>query len=347
MPEQLLPPLPDTPVVNVVIPCRNERGHIGACLQSLVDADRSGLAVVVHVCDGRSEDGTRDVVNELAARHPFIRCVDNPMRTTPYALNLGLKAATFDVGIILGAHAMVDKAFLAASVAALRGDLSVGCAGGLIDNVYSDRVSRLIGAAMSHPFGVGNAHFRTGRGRGYVDTVAFGAYRREVFDHVGWFDEELARNQDDEFNHRVLQGGFKVLLDPAIRSSYVVRASFGKLWRQYAQYGMWKVYVNRKHRMVTTARQLVPAAWVAWVALGLVAGILWRPALWAWACGLLAYGAAAWWSAARIAAKGEVAGVMRAFMVLHASYGLGYWRGILLFLLLRRRPGERASALTR
>ena len=97
---------------------------------------------------------------------------------------------------------------------------------------------------MSSVFGVGNAHFRTGGKSGHVDTVAFGAYRREVFERVGFFDEELARNQDDEFNYRVVQGGFKIFLDPAIQSDYFVRGSISKLYKQYDQYGYWKVFVN-------------------------------------------------------------------------------------------------------
>jgi GT2 family glycosyltransferase len=121
---------------------------------------------------------------------------------------------------------------------------------------------------MSSVFGVGNAHFRTGGKSGCVDTVAFGAYRREVFERVGFFDEELARNQDDEFNYRVVQGGFKIFLDPAIQSDYFVRGSISKLYKQYDQYGYWKVFVNKKHGAVTTLRQLAPPLWVLFLLMG-------------------------------------------------------------------------------
>lgn len=344
---RVLPKLPDRPRVIVSIPCRNERGFIGACLRSIVAADRSGCDLSVYVCDGMSDDGTRAEVTEVAQEHSFITLVDNPQRTTPFALNLGLRAAGFDVGIILGAHAEVETEFFSRSIAALRNDLSVGCAGGMIENVYTDRASRCIGAAMGHPFGVGNAHFRTGTASGYVDTVAFGAYRREVFDAVGWFDEALERNQDDEFNFRLTKAGFRVLLDPSIRSRYVVRARIAKLWRQYNQYGLWKVYVNKIHGTITTMRQLVPAVWVAFLAVFVVASLIWPSLCWLLVAGIWAYALVAFAVAIRLVGIADAPMVVAAFVVLHLGYGTGYWQGIFRFLLLRREPSAAHRALTR
>jgi glycosyltransferase involved in cell wall biosynthesis len=334
--------------VRVVIPCRNEAGYIGALLESLATADRSGMDLQVWVCDGMSDDGTRDIVAQHAVRHPFIRLVDNPARTTPQAMNLGLQDLDYDVGIILGAHAEVDPAFLQENIAVLRAHPDVGCAGGIIENVYEGTAARRIGMAMGHPFGVGNAHFRTGRAEGYVDTVAFGAYRRAVFERVGLFDEALVRNQDDEFNYRVVKGGFRIFLSRAIRSRYYVRASLRKLFRQYYQYGYWKVYVNRKHRTVTTLRQVVPALFVAFVLLGAVAALLHPWAFLAYQAGLLLYLGVAVASALRAAGGiADVPGVLAAFLVLHSGYGIGYLYGLFHLLLLGRHPRERDKALTR
>lgn len=343
-----LPPLPRVPRVSVVIPCLNEAGHIGRCLASLEAADRTGMQLSVLVCDGGSTDGTRDEIADHRERSPVVHLVENPDRTTPHAMNRGLAARPFDVAILLGAHATVEPDWLVRNLAALRSDAGAGCAGGVIINTYTDATSRAIGAAMGHPFGVGNAHFRTGTKAGPVDTVAFGAYRREVFERVGTFHEALVRNQDDEFNHRVTQAGFRILLDPAIRSSYAVRASFAKLYRQYHQYGYWKVYVNRLHRTVTTWRQVVPAAWVAGLMLGPALGLVWPWAAWATGAGVLGYLAAAGWSAWRAAEQpADVPRVLYAFLILHLAYGLGYWKGIVHFVLLGRRPGQRAGRLTR
>jgi len=344
----ILPPLPPVPRVSVVIPCLNEAGHIGRCLDSLERADRSGMVLSVLVCDGGSTDGTREEIAAHAMRSMLVHLVENPDRTTPHAMNRGLSARSFDVAILLGAHATVEPDWLQRNLATLRSDAGAGCAGGVIINTYTDATSRAIGAAMGHPFGVGNAHFRTGTKAGPVDTVAFGAYRREVFEQVGTFHEALVRNQDDEFNHRVTEAGFRILLDPAIRSHYAVRASFGKLYRQYHQYGYWKVFVNRLHRTVTTGRQLVPAAWVAGLVLGPALGLVWPWAAWTTIAGVLCYLAAAAWSAWRAAERVvDAPRVLYAFLTLHLAYGLGYWKGIVHFVLLARQPGQGAGRLTR
>jgi glycosyltransferase involved in cell wall biosynthesis len=334
--------------VRVVIPCRNEVGYIGLCLHSLVDADRSGMALEVHVCDGMSEDGTREEVATLVADHPWIRLVDNPARTTPHALNLGLRPEGYDVGIILGAHAEVARDFLRENLAVLEAHPEAGCVGGVIENVYSDATSRRIGAAMGHAFGVGSAHFRTGLREGPVDTVAFGAYRREVFGRVGWFDERLERNQDDEFNYRLTRAGYRIVLSMRIRSHYHVRGTYGRLFRQYRQYGYWKVYVNRLHGRVTTLRQLVPAAWVLYLAMGplLAWSSFWGALLWPF--GVAVYLLLAAVSAVGAARKGDdVPGVLLAFLTLHLAYGFGYLHGVVTLLLLRREPGHTSRSSSR
>lgn len=343
-----LPQLPERPRVSIVIPCRNEAGFIGRCLASLEAADLDHERTTVLVCDGMSDDGTRAEIEGFTRRLPWMVLLDNSHRTTPQALNLGLRHVPFDVGIILGAHAEVEPDFVTCNLATLRSDDTVGCSGGIITSEYGDDTSRQIGSAMGHPFGVGSAHFRTGLYSGYVDTVAFGAYRREVFERVGWFNEELVRNQDDEFNYRVTEAGFRIKLDPSIRSSYHVRASYRKLFRQYRQYGYWKVYVNRLHGAITTVRQLVPAAWVAFLLAGAPLCALLPDLRWAFAGGVALYlitaAASAWRASACVR---DVPGVMLAFVVLHLAYGIGYWQGILRFVVLRGRPSSGSTRSSR
>jgi GT2 family glycosyltransferase len=253
------------------------------------------------------------------------------------------------VGIILGAHAEVSPGFLTENARVLREHPEVGCAGGIITNMHENEMARVISLAMSSPFGVGNAHFRTGGKSGYVDTVAFGAYRREVFERVGFFDEELARNQDDEFNYRVTQAGFKIFLDPAIESQYYVRGSLSKLYKQYFQYGYWKVFVNRKHGAITTLRQLAPPLWMLFVSLGWL-GFLIHPILgWSYVGMIVLYIGLAKWTAFRSAGfnLSLVVKLIACYGILHASYGWGYLKGIVHFYFLRRNPTEGSQRLTR
>jgi glycosyltransferase involved in cell wall biosynthesis len=335
--------------VKVVIPCRNEQDYIGKCLDSLVHCNQTGVELQVWVVDGMSDDGTRTLVSEYAERYSFIKLVNNERRITPYALNIGLEPLDYDIGVILGAHAVVDKDFVQHNARVLLEHPEVGCAGGIIRNVHENEWSEIISLAMSSVFGVGNAHFRTGGKSGYVDTVAFGAYRKEVFECVGFFDEELARNQDDEFNYRVLQGGFKIFLDPEIQSDYYVRGSISKLYQQYDQYGYWKVFVNKKHGAVTTLRQLAPPLWVFFLLVGWTGVLVHSLFGWMYVAVVAMYVALAFYTASRMRMKSvrRFWMLLRTFGVLHFSYGLGYLRGVIHFYVLGRKPSMHSERLTR
>jgi cellulose synthase/poly-beta-1,6-N-acetylglucosamine synthase-like glycosyltransferase len=341
--------------VAVVIPCRNEKRYIERCVLSVLSSDYPSENIEVLVSDGMSDDGTREIMWKLIAAHPSVRLIDNEKRTTPFALNLGIiTAKNPDVVMILGAHSEIAPDYIRLCVENLEKDRSAGCVGGLLENVNEDETSRIIGLAMSSPYGVGNAHFRTGTKSGYVDTVAFGAYRKEVFDKIGMFDEELVRNQDDEFNFRVTKAGFKIVLDPRIRSKYYVRAEYSKLLRQYFQYGLWKVYVNRKHKAVTSMRQLVPPLFVLFLFSFILVPISWFftyfgifvAAIWVLLFASYIFGGVL--ACVKLKAKpSRFPGIIYSFFLLHSGYGTGYLYGILKFMILRRQPGTKEGRLSR
>jgi glycosyltransferase involved in cell wall biosynthesis len=334
--------------VTVVVPCRNERQYIAACVDSILAQSYPTEWLQVIVVDGCSDDGTTEVLSELYGGHARVTCLNNEKRTTPYALNIGIRNSNAEVVIIFGAHAVMHKNYVFHCVDVLSNDHSVGVVGGIIHNVNENQTAQYVSQCMSTSFGVGNAHFRTGNRAGLVDTVAFGAYRREIFDQIGYFDESLTRNQDDEFNYRVTQSGWKIYLDLRIESNYYVRGSFQKLARQYYQYGYWKVYVAKKHKAVTTWRQLVPFAFVAYVMLATL-GLLCCPTLWLlWLGPLLAYLLLALKVSLSFGAKPiDVFSRVLVFFILHVSYGWGYWMGILRFLILRRPPASLAERSSR
>lgn len=334
--------------MTVVMPVRNEAAYIETAVRSVLRAGAALDALEVIVVDGMSVDGTREAVARLAAEAPGVRLLDNPEGTVPYAMNRGVRAASHEVVVRVDGHAEVYPDFLEECLRALEEHPECACVGGRIENVDLGRVSEAISLAMGSSFGVGNARFRTGGEDGYVDTLAFGAYRKSDLLRVGLFDEELARNQDDELNFRLLKAGRLIWFTSRIRSRYFVRGSYAKLWRQYFQYGYWKVYVNRKHGTVTNLRQLAPPALVAWLALTLVVGAFWAPARWALLVTVVAYAAAACAAAlARTRSPGAVLRTVAAFGVLHAAYGLGYLAGLRDFVMLGRRPSARSAELSR
>ena len=323
--------------VSITIPCRNEEKYIAKCLQSIVDCSYNKYFLKVYVSDGMSDDGTVEIIKQFSNQNPFIHLIENVRKTTPFALNLGLKADNADVKIILGAHAEINLDYIERCLEAFEFDPLIGCVGGIIENVYENTISGIIGKAMSSGFGVGNAHFRTGVKDGFVDTVAFGAYKKEVFEKIGYFDEELIRNQDDEFNFRLLSQGFKIYLFRPIKSKYYVRASYRKLFKQYYQYGYWKVYVNKKHQTITTIRQIVPLLFVLFLFSGPIAYLLNTYLFLAYITVLICYFIMAFYSALKLSSSTpEAIQIVRTFFILHFSYGTGYLKGIIDFMLLSK-----------
>jgi glycosyltransferase involved in cell wall biosynthesis len=338
------------PLVSVIVPCRNEGKRIAPCLDSILANDYPGERLEVLVVDGMSSDETRSVVERYSAGHACIRLLDNTRQITPAALNIGIAAAHGTVIVRMDAHVDYPADYIRCLVQLLdeKGADNVG--GVCLTQPGGDTaMARAIAVGMSHPAGVGNSYFRIGSAEErWVDTVPFGCYRKEVFQRIGLFDEELVRNQDDEFNLRLIRSGGRILLAPQVVCRYYARDSLGKLWRMYYQYGYFKPLVVRKVKGVMTFRQLAPPLLV----LCLVAGGLLAPwsrlAAAGWASLALCYLAALSAFAVPIAVRHGLSvgfSLTLVFLTLHVSYGVGYLRGVLDYWILRKRVTERNAAL--
>lgn len=335
-------------MISVIIPCRNEVKYIEKCMSSILDQKIDGGGFEVIIVDGMSDDGTREVIAKMAQNDKRIHCIDNLARTTPQAMNLGLAKAKFDLILRIDAHALALPGFITKSIDAVKSATDIMCAGGSIINIYENSIAEQIGFAMQSRFGVGNATFRVGGAKQFVDTLAFGIYKKEVFDKIGNFNEELVRNQDDELNFRLTSAGYKILYDPEIQSKYFVRSSVSKLSKQYYQYGYWKVYVNRMHQTITSIRQLVPLLFVLGLIFGLVTTVIYQPFIWVLLLGVAFYSLLAIFFGIKSAGKIMLGlKVARIFPILHFSYGWGYLRGIINFILLRKKPSERSKTVSR
>lgn len=253
------------PSLSLIVPCRNERDYIGICLDSIIAQDYpAGRIAEVLIVDGQSDDGTRGIIDEFAKRHPIVRLVDNPRRIVSTALNIGIQEAVGEVIVRLDVHATYPPTYLSRLVPALE-DYGADNVGGVIATIPADAspVAQAIAAALSHPFGVGDSYFRIGTGEPrWVDTIAFFCCRREVFERVGGFDEELVRGEDCEFNFRLRDAGGRVLLVPGVEARYYARRTFGQLARMLFQYGYFKALMMRKIGRVLSVRQFVPSALV-------------------------------------------------------------------------------------
>lgn len=340
-------------VVSVIVPCRNEAGYIGACLDSVLASEYPADMMEVLVVDGRSDDGTRAVLDEYARRDPRIRILDNARRTTAVALNIGIRAARGPILVRLDAHVVYPANYIGELVGALETS-GADNVGAVIDTLPANdsTIARAIAAAISHPFGVGNAYFRIGvQEPRWVDTVPFFCCRRELFDRVGCFDEELLGSEDDEFNGRVVLRGGRHLLLPGVVSKYYARDSLRKVARMYYQYGYFKPVAARKLGRVLTGRQLVPPAFVLALGGSAILGLWLQPARLLSAAVVAVYlcavGAFAIAGARRRTVR-DVGALALVFAVIHCSYGFGFLRQLARFALpASRRPQPAEVPLSR
>ncbi|TNF37726.1 MAG: glycosyltransferase family 2 protein [Deltaproteobacteria bacterium] len=332
------------PPVSVVMPMRNEAAMIAETLGAMRRQDYPGELELLCV-DGMSTDGTRELVAAIAAEDPRVRLVDNPSGRTPNAMNLGLRAARHPLVLRMDAHAIAAPDYARRSVRALE-DTGADCVGGRWDIVGRGVVGRAIAAALTSPFGVGTATWRSSADAGWTDTVPFGLWRRDRLLALGGFDEALTRNQDYELNHRLRASGGRIWYDPAIRSTYFARKGPRALTSQYLQYGFWKARVMRLHPRSTRLRHLVAPAFV----LGLVLGAVLAAALggvWTglYLGGLGLYAALALTAAVLTARRARAWAALPLlpplFLLLHLSWGAGFWGGFARFWLL---PPPRAGS---
>jgi len=330
------------PFVSVVMPVRNEADFIAESLGAVLSQDYPVECLEVIVADGLSTDGTRDVVAALAGRQPrpAVTIVDNPGRIVATGLNAAVAVARGAIIVRIDGHCRIAPDYVSRCVDHILAD-DVDGVGGSIVTIASTPVGRVIAAAMSSPFGVGGSAFRTTSGRTMLaDTVPFPAYSRRAIEVAGPFDEELVRNQDDEYNYRLRKLGARILLAADVRSDYYSRTSLRSLWRQYFQYGFYKVRVMQKHVLQMQVRQFVPPAFVLFLIVGGVLAPLlpWVRALW---FGMLALYAAATLAAAVATARRtgwhQLGLLPVAFAILHLSYGAGFLTGLVVFAW-RGRP---------
>ena len=250
------------PFVTVILPVRNEASSIIASLDSVLHQDYPQERMEILIADGMSTDGTRAIVQEYQNRFGNIFLVDNPGKIVPTGMNLALRRAKGEFIVRVDGHCVIESNYINLCVKYLTTN-DVDGVGGPMQSIGDSLIAKSIAIAMSSMFGVGNSAFRTITGKTMlVDTIPFPAYTSSIIKKAGLYDEELVRNQDDEYNYRIRNLGGKLLLVKDICSRYYSRGSFLKLWKQYYQYGFYKVRVLQKHPRQMSLRQFIPPLFV-------------------------------------------------------------------------------------
>jgi succinoglycan biosynthesis protein ExoA len=338
-----------TPEVSIIVPCRNERESIESCLQSMLAQELLDGDFEVIVADGMSDDGTREILGKLVRNEPRLMVIDNPAWNIAAGLNAAIRIARGNIIIRMDAHTKYASDYIQQCLSVLKetGADNVGGPWVAEGNGY---VGRAIAAAFPSPFGVGGARGRNPTYEGPVDTVYLGCWAREVFDRIGFFDEKLVRSDDDELNLRLTRAGGKIWQSPRIKSWYAPRESIGDLFKHCVADGYWKVCVIQKHKIPASIRHLIPGCFVLSLIVLALASPWSRVGLWGW------LGLAGLYLLCNLVASALTAVRVdwRLFPMLplvfacyHFGYGYGFLRGLLDFIVLKRKPAHAYTQLTR
>jgi succinoglycan biosynthesis protein ExoA len=336
--------------VSIIIPCRNEKSHIGATISSILAQERCADGFEIIIADGGSDDGTREILDRISKINPVIRIIDNPERIVSTGLNAAIRAAQGDIIVRMDAHTEFSPDYVKQCVQVLQatGSDNVGGPWFAVGRTF---LQKAIALAFQSPFSAGGAGSHRVDYEGPVDTVYLGCWRKATLMQLGLFDEELVRNQDDELNLRIIRAGGTVWQSPSIRSWYYPRASIVALYKQYMQYGYWKVRVIQKHRIPASIRHLVPGGFVG-VLLGLCLLSLGlssaRMALTMLVIMYLVANLSASLSTCRMPINWAYLPAMPlVFSAYHFGYGWGFLRGVLDFMLLNKSGRRSYGQLTR
>lgn len=342
-----------TKKVSIIIPARNEEAFIINTLTSIMAQDYPQEFVEVIIADGESDDRTCALIQGFIDTHANVKLINNPERVVPYALNYAIKIATGDVIVRLDAHSKYPENYVSRLVYEL-GRLKADNVGGVWNTTPANNgvVATAIALATSHPLGIGDASYRLENlGVKEVDTVPFGCFPKEVFDRIGLFDTDLIRNQDDEFNGRIIKNGGKIFLIPDVEIEYYARASVSTMMKMFFQYGLFKPLVNVKLGSAATLRQFVPPVFVLFLLFGLVVPFLPQLLMISYLVGLSFYILISVFVGVKIALANNRFSLLIVipwlFPLIHISYGWGYIKGFVSVNLLNRKPGVQNFATSR
>ena len=253
--------------ITSIIVVRNEEDYIEICLRSLIEQDYPNSKYEIIIVDGDSDDKTLDLINKTIQQYdkhnlPNIRIMNNPKRNLASGWNIAIQNAVGEYTVRIDAHSKANKDFISKSMETMQNVKDACCVGGLLTTKSLTPTGETISKVLSSPFGIGNSKFRYSSKAQYTDTVAFGLYRKSIFEKVGYFDETLARNQDNNMHARIRNSGGKFYFNPDIKCVYYSRDSCKKMIKQAYLNGKWNIITAKINRSAVSIRHLVPLAFV-------------------------------------------------------------------------------------
>lgn len=316
--------------ISIVMPVYNEEEYIENCIESLLLQDYPKNLMEWIFVDGMSSDKTRQFIEKYIKEYPqMIKLLSNPYKTVPYAMNIGIKEAKGQFIIRLDAHADYSTDYISKCVYYLE-TTDADNVGGVAETKSKGFVGNAISKMLSSRFGVGNSEFRINGESGYVDTVPFGAFRREVFEKWGPYDERLTRNQDNEMNYRIRKNGGKIFLSSDIKLSYYCRDSIKGISDMAMKNGMWNVITMKLCLGSMGLRHFIPLIFLLSLICLPIVSVFWHPIALLFVAELVLYSILdCVFSAKKASGIKEFLLLIILFPIFHITYGAGSLKGLL------------------
>ena len=329
-------------LVSIVCPIYNEEKFIENCIGSVLKQDYPKSQLEVFFVDGMSKDRTREIVLKYTRQYDFIHLLDNPEKIVPPALNKGIQAARGEVVIRIDGHCIYQQNYVSTLVDYLF-RLKADNVGAMWNTLPARNTStcKAIAIGASHKFGIGDSLHKVGVKKVVeTDTVPFGCFKRDVFEKIGMFDNDLIRNQDDEFNARIIKSGGKIFLIPELVIDYYARDRVSKMAKMFYQYGLFKPLVNKKLGAPATTRQFFPSLFLCGIIVGGILSCFSNYILGVYLFVIVLYICLAFYFATKEAIVRKdwklVFLLPCIFFIIHVSYGWGYWEGCYKVLLNKK-----------
>ncbi len=308
-------------MLSIICPCLNEEDYIEGVLDFFIEAKPKEKEFFL--VDGGSTDNTISIIKRYQKDYPNIILLDNPDKIVPFALNKAIPQCKGDIIIRIDAHSKYAPNYFE-KIQETFENVDADIIGGPTRTACKAPFQCAVAHAICTSFGVGNSQVHNVDYQGYSDSVTFGAWKKEIFDEVGMFDERLVRNQDDEFHYRAKSKGKKIYQHPEIKIWYYPRKNIKGLFRQYYQYGLYKPTVLKKVNSEMKLRHLIPSGFLLYfLSLPLAfLSLLWLIPLALYLLMDIVFS---------LKAKGSLKVKLLALFVyptIHVSYGLGFLQGL-------------------
>lgn len=323
------------PKVSLVIIALNEEKSLPKLLQDIQYQTYEHDKIEIILVDSMSKDNTRIIMDSFAENNDFnnVLCKSNPMIIQASGWNVALNCLNGEIVIRLDAHASIPVDFVEKNIACIEEGHDI--CGGKVKNYMSEKSkwSSVVNMAEDSMFGGSIAAFRHKDESGYVDTLAFAAYKREVFEKVGVFNEKLVRTEDNEIHYRMRKAGYEFYYTPEIISYRETRPTFKKLLRQKFLNGYWIGLTIKICPKCFSIYHFVPLAFVFGIMIttGFIFSGWWKLAVLMWVMyGLfdVAMSVASYVTDPNRSVYCLLLPVL--FLLLHVGYGVGTLKGIIM-----------------